>query len=73
MYQIVRFLKTRSFAVLLFHFGVLLFNWPLLSLPSKGGGTSIFTYLIVTWTVLVVLLILVGQSIRHGERSGEGD
>jgi len=67
--RVVSFFKTRSFAVLLFHVGVLLFNWPLLSLSNENGETSVFSYLLITWALIVVVLIVVGQSIKHSEET----
>ena len=72
MNRVFNFFKTKSFAILLFHAGILLFNWPLLSMSVEGGETSVFSYLLITWTVIVALLIVVGQSIRHGDET-EGE
>lgn len=58
---------------MLFHAGVLLFNWPLLSLANENDETSIFCYLLVAWSIIVALLIVVGQSIRHGEEADRED
>lgn len=71
--RIVNFFKAKSFAVLLFHAGVLLFNWPLLSLAAENDETSIFCYLLISWSIIVALLIVVGQAIRHGEEAGRED
>ncbi len=73
MNRIIEFFKAGSFAILLFYAGVLLFNWPLLSMAAESGESSIFSYLLISWTVIVVLLIAVGQSIRHGEKTKKED
>jgi len=71
--RIVIFFKTGSFAILLFLAGVLLFNWPILSMAAEGGGTSVFKYLIIGWTVIVALLIVVGQCILGAEKADRED
>lgn len=63
MNRLFRFFKSRSFAILLFHVGVLLFNWPLLSMANEGSEAAIFSYLLITWAVVVCLLIIVGSFI----------
>ncbi|MBU1249384.1 MAG: hypothetical protein KKB70_11840 [Proteobacteria bacterium] len=36
--------------------GLLLFNWPLLDIPSHRAGLSTFLFLFVVWLVLIFLL-----------------
>ncbi|ADU63004.1 MAG: hypothetical protein KUA35_05240 [Pseudodesulfovibrio sp.] len=72
MDRISKFFKSKSLAVLLFLVGMLLFNWPILSMPSGAGETSIFSYLIIAWFVIVVLLIAMGEFTRRtGKTDGE--
>ena len=52
-------------ALLLFCAGALLFTWPLLSIYGDQGGTPLFAYIFITWTALVILLLLKGQAIRR--------
>lgn len=68
MDRISKFFKSKSLAVLLFLVGMLLFNWPILSMPPRAGETSLFSYLIIAWTVIVVLLVAVGESTRRAEK-----
>ncbi|BCS88067.1 hypothetical protein [Pseudodesulfovibrio sediminis] len=73
MNRIVNFFKTSSFAVLLFHVGLLLFSWPLLSLPSDSGAERLFGYVIVAWSVIVCLLIVMGACFHMNEERDQGD
>lgn len=73
MNRFIVFFKSRSFALLLFHLGVLVFNWPILSMPSETGDGAIFSHLLIAWAIFVTLLIFVGQSIRAGNDSRKGD
>ena len=36
--------------------GLLLFNWPLLDIPSHGARLSTFLFLFIVWFVLILLL-----------------
>lgn len=67
--RLLGFFKGRSSAVLLFHAGVLLFNWPLLSISGDKGGESLFTYLFTVWAVIVVLLMVMGYAVRRSAAS----
>lgn len=64
MNRLLRFFASRSFAILLFHLGLLFFMWPILSIPAEDGGPGIFNYIFTVWAVLVFTLFLIGTSIR---------
>lgn len=67
MDRLVAFLQSTSFAVLLFLAGLLLFNWPLLSLSSEHGGHSVFSYIFIAWFSLVCCLIGIGRSLHRAD------
>lgn len=73
MHRIIRFFKARGFALLAFHIGVLLFCWPLLSIPAESGGTGLFYYILTAWAVLVIILVCMGESIRRSQTTEEND
>ncbi len=62
--RFVSFFKSKSFAVLLFHIGVLIFNWPILTLSSDLAGFTVFRYIFIAWFAIVCLLIVVSQSLK---------
>lgn len=43
-------------AILIFLVGVLLFNWPLLSIQVKKNGFQLFFYLFLLWFLLILCL-----------------
>lgn len=71
--RFITFFKSPGFTILLFHAGILLFSWPILSLATESGETGIFKHLLIGWAVIVALLVVVGQCILHGEKSDKGD
>jgi len=73
MNRVILFFKSKNFIILLFHVGVLVFNWPLLSLASNKSDTSIFSYIIISWTIIVALLIVIGQCIQYHHESDKED
>ncbi|MBI9081047.1 MAG: hypothetical protein JEY79_15070 [Pseudodesulfovibrio sp.] len=73
MNRFVTFFKSQGFAILLFHAGVLLFSWPILSLATESGETYIFKHLLIGWAIIVALLVVVGQCILRGDKSDKGD
>lgn len=68
--RIIAFFKSGSLALLLFHLGVLLFSWPVLSLSAEEGGTPLFGYLFLAWSAVVILLTLVGLSLGRDQDKG---
>lgn len=48
----------------------MLINWPFLAISAKSGLMSIFMYLFVIWSILILLLFLIQRSLR-GNASGE--
>lgn len=71
MDRLFDFFSSRSFVILLFHVGVLLFNWPLLSLSSDASETSIFSYIIITWFVVVCMLIIMSYCINRANKAND--
>ncbi len=69
MDRIINFFKAKSFAILLFHIGVLLFSWPLLSLSAETGGAPLFVYLLIFWALIVFALVIMGSCISISEEN----
>lgn len=45
-------------AVLLFTVALLLFNWPLLSVPAEKGGLQMLLYLFLLWILIIFCIVL---------------
>lgn len=71
MDRVIRFFRDRSLAILLFHFGVLLFSWPFLTIPAGAGGLVLFTYLLTAWFGLVIMLGAMGWAIGRANNAEE--
>lgn len=46
----------RGFQYLVFGLGVMLFSWPIMSIPASGTG--LFAYLFLTWGLLIAVLMV---------------
>ncbi|MCJ2165517.1 MULTISPECIES: hypothetical protein [unclassified Pseudodesulfovibrio] len=73
MNRIIGFFKNRTSAILLFHVGVLFFNWPLLSITADDGGVTAFYYIFVVWTVIVALLMVTGYALHRATTTDKKD
>ena len=73
MQRLIVFLRSRAGSLLLFHLGMLLFSWPMLSITANRGGVPFFLYLFLAWAGLIVLLAFMAFATRNdpSERDGE--
>lgn len=58
---------------LLFVLALLVFNWPLLTVPFAGGVLAAFAWLFGLWALFIVLLFAAARSLSSGrfpERRG---
>jgi putative effector of murein hydrolase len=62
--------KNSAFHALLFCLFLTLFNWPILSIPEQRQDKTLFIFLFYTWGLLILLLLLIGISVR-GDSSEE--
>lgn len=46
--------------VLMFLLGLLLFNWPLLTISDNWGVLGQFVYLFLIWIILILFVFLIG-------------
>jgi len=63
-------LRQPEFHLFVFCLLFMLINWPFLAISAKSGLMSIFMYLFVIWSMLILLLFLIQRSLR-GNGSGE--
>lgn len=71
-----RFTKEgNTVAVLLFMVALLLFNWPLLSVPAGKGSFQILLYLFLFWIVIILCIGLYSRneaaSLSETRRGGD--
>ncbi|MGD9948101.1 MAG: hypothetical protein AB7U29_06420 [Desulfobulbus sp.] len=62
-------------AVLLFTVGLLLFNWPLLSITSEKDGFQMLLYLFLLWIAIILCIGLYSsnEAANLSETRSEGD
>ena len=48
----------RGFQYLVFGLGLMLFSWPIMSIPTPGAG--LFVYLFLIWAGLIAVLMVMG-------------
>jgi hypothetical protein len=64
----------RFTAMLLCAACLLLFNWPLLSIPGEGAGFGTLIYLFLGWAAAIAgLRIYCGCAMKLQEKDGEGE
>lgn len=72
MNRIIQSIHEHSFAIIVFHVGVLLLSWPLLTIPNEDSpGIPLFCYLMIVWFILVVLLAITGYVITRSPHTDE--
>jgi hypothetical protein len=69
------FCKT-GFILFLFFVCLVLFNWPLMSIPDRAGTDIMFIYLFSVWGIIVFLLFVIrkcyDKSSPGEENKGKG-
>lgn len=70
MTRLVQLLRQVGFHLLVFCILFLLINWPFLAISGRHGLVSIFRYLFVLWSILILLLFIIQRGLR-GTVSGE--
>ncbi|MDD2468240.1 MAG: hypothetical protein PHI97_30030 [Desulfobulbus sp.] len=71
-----RFIREGStVAVLLFTVGLLLFNWPLISVPAERDGFQVLLYLFLSWIAIILCIGLYSrnEAASLSETRREGD
>lgn len=53
-------LRQTEFSVVLFVICLVVFSWPLLSIPGVESPRSMYCYLFFMWAVVILLLFLLG-------------
>lgn len=73
MTRFVQLLRQVGFHLLAFCTLFLLINWPFLAISGRHGLMSIFMYLFVLWSILILLLFLIQGSLRGTASGDDGD
>jgi hypothetical protein len=60
---------TTSFALALFTIGLLLFNWPLISIADSGPVMALYLFLV--WGLAIAALRAVGRRAATGDKKDE--
>jgi hypothetical protein len=66
MERIKDLLRQSEFHLIFFFMCIVLFSWPLVSFSSIERLASMFIYLFVSWTLVILLQLLVSRAIRPG-------
>lgn len=54
--------RKQGFHFLLFCLGIILFNWPFLSIAEETHGNFLFIYLFLVWAVIIFLSFSIARS-----------
>lgn len=65
MKRLINFFGSKTGTLLLFHLGLLLFSWPLMSITANMGGVALFRYLFLAWAVFIAILPLMAYAVRR--------
>ena len=71
MEKLSNILRQPGFHLWLFSFCLFLFSWPILKIPEKPLNETLFIYLFVVWSIIVLLLFLIAASL--GREKGRPD
>jgi hypothetical protein len=64
MKRLNHLLRQPEFQVFLFCLGLVLLNWPFLAIFQGKRPEALFLYLLLVWTIAVVILFLIARSCR---------
>jgi hypothetical protein len=73
MKRYLQLLRQPEFHTFVFCLMLLLMNWPFLAISGRNGLASIFIYLFVTWSILILLLFVIQRSLRGNASGEDGD
>ena len=62
MKRLIRLLRQSELHVLLFALGIILLNWPILSIFEGKNPSDIFTYFFVVWFLVIVMLAMISRA-----------
>lgn len=66
-------LRQKEFHILLFFLSLFLFGWPVVEFSDVARLEAMFVYLFAAWSVVILLLYLVGRSLDESDESEQGD
>jgi hypothetical protein len=65
--------KHPGFHSLVFGVFLILWNWPILTIPEQHHDQSLYNFLFFVWGLLILLLILIGINVRGDDSEQAGD
>ena len=57
--------ESLGLALFFFLFGLVLFNWPLLSIGGESGGLGALIYIFLFWLLLLVAILCLVERLRR--------
>jgi len=66
-------LRLPEFHIFLFCLCLILFSWPILAISGGEGLKGMFIYLYTAWGIVIVLLFLIGRSLKAGPSGPAGE
>jgi|WetSurSiteA1Bulk_404760.scaffolds.fasta_scaffold04058_3 hypothetical protein len=61
MQRLISFIRKYDFTIFLFILFLLIYIWPLLSIAGLNNPESLFIYLFLTWSILIIILFLLNR------------
>ena len=62
-------MATKPLSIVLFFIGLLLFNWPVLSIAGQSSTLASYLFLFIAWALIIVLSFLLPNHFRAKPQS----
>jgi len=70
MRKIVSIVSLPGLELLLFLLFFALFGWPIITIVERTHNCSIFIYIFLVWSIIILLLAFIARHLNNGSKKG---